>query len=210
MITNTKQTLGVLFAVSFVVANIVATKVVQIGPFTVSAGFLGIGVAFLCSDLLAELYGRKTARYVVNATLIGLILAQVLIFIALKMQSAPFFGASDAFQVTLGGSSTIMMASLITAVVSQNIDVEIFHRLKEYTEGDYPWTRNIGSTVISQFIDTSMFTILAFGVLPHFLGGTLSPWGAIFSIIVSEYIVKVGVAVLDTPIFYAVQAVRSE
>jgi len=205
MLSNTKLTLGVLFAVSLTVANVVATKVVTVGGFTVSAGFLGIGVAFLCSDLIAEIYGKKEARNVVNATIGGLVLAQLLIYIALWMQPAPFFEATDAFQTTLGGSATIILASLTTALVSQNLDVIIFHRLKDYTDGKYAWTRNIGSTTISQLLDTAMFTVLAFGILPLFIGGTLSPWSAIVSIIVGEYIVKVGVAVLDTPIFYAIR-----
>jgi len=210
MITNTKQTLGVLFAVSFVVANIVATKVVTIGPFSVSAGFFGIGIAFLFSDLLAELHGKEEARNIVNATLIGLVLAQILIYIALWMQPAPFFNATESFQTTLSGSSTIIVASITTAFVSQNLDVVLFEKLREITDGKHAWSRNIGSTITSQLLDTAMFTILAFGILPHFLGGTLSPWSAILSIIVSEYIVKVGVAVLDTPIFYAVRAAVSE
>lgn len=202
MLTNMKQTLGVLFATSFIIANVVATKIVSVGPFSVSAGFLGIGIAFLCSDLLAEIEGKKAARDVVNATIIGLLLAQVLIFIALEMEPAPFFNATESFQTTLGGSSTVIIASLITAFVSQNIDVIIFEKLKEYTNGSDKWVRNIGSTASSQLLDTAMFSILAFAVFPHVLGGTLTPWSALLSIIVGEYIVKLIVALLDTPLFY--------
>lgn len=210
MLPDSKTTLQVMFGVSLVVANIIAAKVALVGGYAVPAGFVGIGVAFLCSDLLGELHGKQAARNAVNGTIVALVVAQGLILTALWMKPAPFFGATEAYQTILGASGTIVLASILTFAVSQNLDVSIFHYLKEYTDGDHPWTRNLGSTIISQFVDTSLFIILGFGILPRVMGGTVTPWAAIWSLIIGQYIVKVGVAALDTPIFYAVRAVVSE
>jgi len=210
MLPTSKTTLQVMFGVSLVTANIIASKVALVGGYAVPAGFVGIGVAFLCSDILGELHGKQAARDAVNGTILALIVSQLLIVTALWMQPAPFYEATEAYQTVLGGSATIVLASILTFFVSQNLDVTIFHYLKEYTDGKHPWTRNIGSTVVSQFVDTSLFIILGFGVLPRLIGGTVTPWAAILSLIVGQYIVKVGVAVLDTPIFYLVRSVVSE
>jgi len=202
-----EKTLSVVFAVSLVTANIVATKIAFVGGYAVPAGFVGIGVAFLCSDLLGELYGREAARKTVNATLVGLIVAWGLVYSAVWMKPAPFYPAADAFQAVLGASGTIVTASVLTMAVSQNLDVEIFHRLKTVTDGEYAWVRNLGSTTVSQFVDTSLFIILGFVILPMLIGGTTTPLVAVPSLIIGQYVVKLVVAGLDTPFFYVVRGV---
>jgi uncharacterized integral membrane protein (TIGR00697 family) len=120
------------------------------------------------------------------------------------MPAAPFYEFAQEYETILLSGTSISLASVTTMLVSQNLDVTIFHKLKE--SGLPKWVRNVGSTVTSQLVDTVLFIGLAFAVLPHFFDGTLTPLAALPSLIISQYVLKVGVALLDTPLFYALTA----
>jgi uncharacterized integral membrane protein (TIGR00697 family) len=205
--TDSKTALGIVFATSLVVANLVATKLAffdlpLVGGVVVPAGFLAIGVSFLATDLLGEIHGKAAARKVVNATVMALVVAWVLVYTAIWFPAAPFYEHSDAFSLIFGASGTIVTAGILTTLVSQNIDVSIFHAINDYTDGRHKWARNLSSTTVSQLIDTSLFIVLGFVVLPQFMGGTVTPLVAVPSLIIGQYSVKLLVAVLDTPLFY--------
>ena len=204
---NLKTTLSIVFATSIVVANLVATKLAfftlpWIGGVAVPAGFAAIGVSFLCTDLLSELYGKDVARQAVNATVVALAAAWVLVYAAIAFPAAPFYEQSEAFASIFGASSTIVLAGIVTTLVSQNVDVAIFEWIRSRTGQGSKWVRNLGSTGVSQFVDTSLFILLAFVVLPPFLGGTTTPLVQIPALIIGQYAVKLIVAVADTPLFY--------
>lgn len=206
----TKATLVTTFAVSLAIANVTAAKlafftVPVIGGVAVPAGFVGIGVAFLCTDLISELYGKETARAVVNGTIVSLIIAYALVYVAILMPVAPFYGAHGAYVTTLGASANIVLASVLTLLVSQNVDVSVFHVIAERT--DVRAARNIGSTVVSQFVDTTLFIVLGFVVFPGLFGGSVTALAVVPSLILGQYVVKVVVALLDTPAFYAISSI---
>lgn len=201
----TKATLMTVFAVSIAIANVTAAKIAwftfpYIGGVAIPAGFVAIGVSFLCTDLLSELYGREAARATVNGTVVALMVAFALVYVAILMPVAPFYGLSDEYDAVLGGGATIVIAAILTTLVSQNIDVSVFHRVKEVT--DRKWARNLSSTAASQFVDTTLFIGLAFVLLPLFLTGSSVTLGVAVSMVVGQYVVKLVVAGLDTPLFY--------
>lgn len=203
---NTKLTLTALFAGCIAIANILAAKLAWIPVLDVAvpAGFLAFGVAYLCSDLLVEFEGRQYAHDVVNATLVTLVGAWGLIYTAILMPAAPFYEHASAFQTVLGSSWSIIAASTITVAISQHIDVRVFESIHQRTGDDHKWARNIGSTAFSQAVDTVVFITLGFAVFPA-LQGTSTLWGmALLSTIAGQYLVKLIVAGLDTPVFYLV------
>ncbi len=207
--TDLRTVLAVFFATSLVVANITAAKIAffqipLVGGVAVPAGFVAIGVSFLLTDLLGELYGREYAQNVVNATVLALVLAWGLIYVSIAMPAAPFYKAHDAFVTTMGGGSVIITAGIITTLISQNIDVHVFHRINELTSGQYKWARNLGSTGVSQFVDTAVFILLGFVLLPPLAGGSAVPLSAAVSMVIGQYVVKMVVAALDTPLFYVI------
>jgi len=207
--TSLKVLLATVFAGSIVTANVTASKVTAfdlpvVGLVTLPAGFVALGVAFLCSDLMGELYGKEYAKSVVNASIGALVVAFALIYVAIAMPPAPFYELSTEYSAVLGGGATIITASIITVLVSQNLDVYVFHTLKSVTDGEHKWLRNLGSTSISQFVDTALFIVLGFSVLPIVFGGEITPWGAIPMMILGQYVAKLVVAALETPIFYVV------
>jgi uncharacterized integral membrane protein (TIGR00697 family) len=204
-----RTTLAVVFGVSLAIANVTASKLAffqlpVIGGVAVPAGFVAIGVAFLCSDLLAELYGRKVAHRTVNATVVALAIAYALVYVSIWMPTAPFYPLGSEFTAVLGAGGTIVAASIITTLVSQHVDVTVFHRLMDVTNGQYKFVRNLGSTGVSQLVDTTLFIVLGFVVLPPVLGGTTTPLVAIPSLIIGQYMVKLVVAAFDTPLFYVI------
>lgn len=208
-VTNLKALLTVGFATCLVVANVTAAKIAWftfplVGSVAVPAGFVAIGVAFLFTDLLGEFYGKEQARNTVNATIFGLVLAWVLIYVSISMPAAPFYGLESEFSNVLGGSATIITASILTTLVSQNIDVSIFHRVKSYTGTSHKWARNLFSTGVSQFVDTTLFIVLGFALLPPVLGGSVTPLAALPGMIIGQYVAKLIIAGLDTPVFYAI------
>lgn len=206
-----KHTLTVLFAVSIATANVTASKLAWfdlplIGGVAVPAGFLAFGVAFLCSDLMVEFYGKDYAHDVVNGTVVALIVAYGLIYSAVLMPVAPFYDAHGAYVTTLSSGAAVVAASVISMSVSQHIDVRVFSGFKHRTEGRHKWLRNLGSTSLSQAIDTVLFITLAFAVFPFLQGGS-AMWGtALVLTIVGQYLVKLVVAGLDTPLFYLVSS----
>ena len=209
-----KPTLAVVFGMCLAIANVTAAKLAfftfpLIGGVAVPAGFIAIGVAFLLSDLMAEFYGRSYAHYAVNATILGLVVSWALIYAAILLPSAPFFEAEAAFRRILGSGTNIVLASIVTTLISQNVDVAVFHRIRAATGAGHRWARNVGSTAVSQLIDTTLFILLGFVVFPSVLGGTPQALGVAGSLIVGQYVVKLIVAGLDTPVFYLVTSLRS-
>ena len=209
MATNTtKPTLTALFAGSVILANVLAAKLAWfelpgLGGVAVPAGFVAFGVAYLASDLLVEYHGREYATAVVNGTVLTLVVAYGLVFLAIWMPSAPFYEGQDAFVTTLGDSASILLASVVALALAQHLDVRLFSSLKERTSGQYRWLRNCGSTFVSQGIDTVVFISLGFAVFPAIGLGGDPTWGwALVSIIIGQYTVKLIVAVIDTVPFY--------
>ncbi|AGM11928.1 hypothetical protein DNAM5_66 [Haloarcula californiae tailed virus 1] len=203
-----KWTLGLVFAGVLVTANLTASKLVVydipfLGTFTGSVAAVAIGVNFFCTDLLSEVYGKKTARRVVNGTIFALIAAYALVAFAVWMPPAESYANNSQFSTIFNSSYPIILASIVSILVSQNLDVTIFHRFKSMTDGKHKWFRNLGSTATSQLLDTAFFTWLAFILLPPLFGGSALPYSVAASIIFAEYMVKLTVAAIDTPFFYA-------
>jgi len=205
MNTSAKTLLTVTLGVSLAIANITAAKLATIpvfGGVAVPAGFLGIAVAFLCSDLIGELYGEQEARGAVNAAIVALVIAWGLVYASLWLPTAPFYADAAAFETVMGASWNIVTASILTLLVSQNVDVSIFHYLKDRTDGRYKFLRNIGSTGISQLVDTALFITLGFVLFPAIGSGTPQALAVATELIIAQYLVKLIIVGMDTPLFY--------
>ena len=104
-----------------------------------------------------------------------------------------------AYVAVLGGVITggIVIASLVAFAAGEFSNSYILARMKVWTQGRYLWSRTIGSTLVGQLIDTVLFVLIA-TVLGVF------PWSLAVTLIVSNYIFKVGVEVVFTPVTYRV------
>lgn len=187
--------LAMTFATLVVVANVIAVKPLDVNGWAVPAGILAYPFTFLVTDTISELYGRKTATRLVWMGLVLSALMVLLVYVAKVLPGAGFWEDQAAFDTILGSVPRIVLASLIAYLVSQHSDVLLFHIFRRITNKRHLWMRNIGSTTISQAIDTALFISIAFT-------GTF-PAGEVWKLMYTQYLIKVGVAVVDTPIVYA-------
>ena len=210
-----------LFVTSLITAQVTATKLVGFGvpagipllneTIIVPAAVGAYALTFFASDCYAELYGRRAAQLMVNVAFVMNFVLLALVWVAIELPV--FVGspvAGEQFATVLQASLPIVVGSLAAYVVSQNWDVIAFHRLREYTDGDHLWLRNVGSTTSSQAIDTVIFITVAFWLAPTVLGMRVTPLSSLPALIAGQFLVKLLIALGDTPFVYAVVgAVRS-
>lgn len=207
-----------LFVTALVTAQLTASKVLAIAiPFSIPyagdtlflpGAALAYALTFFASDAYSELYGRRPAQVMVNVAffLNFVMLALVWSTIALPVAPTSPVGAG-AFAGVLGPSTSIVVGSLAAYLVSQNWDVVVFHAIRERTDGAHLWLRNVTSTATSQLIDTVIFVTLAFYAVPALLGTSdpLRP-SILAGLIVGQYVLKLAIALADTPFVYAIVA----
>jgi len=211
-----------LFVTALATAQVTASKLLAFGipislPHTGDAlvlpgAALAYALTFFASDCYSELYGRRAATAMVN---VGFAMNFVVLLLVWSTIASPVAGnspvAADTFETVLGASTNVVAGSLLAYVVSQNWDVFVFHRIREATDGESLWLRNILSTATSQAIDTVIFVSVAFYVAPRLFGvGGELPVPVIFALIVGQYVFKLLVAVVDTPFVYAVVSLVEE
>ena len=182
-----------MYAALIVVANILASKIVVFAGFTVPAAVIVYASSFLLTDMLSEFYGKHMARKAVWAGFLANIMLVISVYIAIIWEGAPFWGQQEAFETVLKNTPRIVFASMAAYLVSQHHDVISYH----WWMGKFPqhlWLRNNASTIVSQALDTVIFISLAFyGLFP------------IGTMIVGQYVVKLLIALLDTPFIYTVK-----
>ena len=203
-----------LFVTALVTAQLTASKLLAI-PLGGSLPVVGEGVllpgaafayalTFFASDCYSELYGRRAATVLVN---VGLVMNAVLLALVWSTILAPGANPEFAgqFRAVMAPGTNVVVGSLLAYVVSQNWDVFAFHVIRQRTGGAHLWLRNVGSTATSQAIDTVLFVGVAFSVAPAVLGiGDPLPTVALVSLIVGQYLLKLLIALADTPLVYAV------
>ena len=208
-----------LFVTALVTAQLTATKLLTfdvatlplvgselpvVGPaFVLPGAALAYALTFFASDCYAELYGRRAAQMVVN---VGFLMNFVVLALLWSTIWAP--GANPEFAATfrraLAPGTNVVLGSLLAYLVSQNWDVVVFHRLRELTDGEHLWFRNVGSTATSQLLDTVIFISVTFALAPRVLGvGEALSTGVLLTLVISQYLLKLLIAVLDTPFVYA-------
>ncbi|CEG29319.1 putative integral inner membrane protein [Bacillus sp. B-jedd] len=178
-----------------ILANIVAVKLFSIGSFVILPAAVIIYVfTYPLIDVIVEVYGRKYAQRTVRAGLITQIFALVFISAAIALPSAPAFSDQESFETILGGSFRVIIASLISYMVSQNLDVLVFNKLKSRHGQKKLWLRNNASTMLSQLVDTSIFIVIAFyGIVPM---------AGLAVMIMTQYIFKFFASIAITPLVY--------
>ena len=200
--------LGALFITSLVVSNLIFQKFFYWYPigedttifgapiFELSVGILPYPITFLITDLISEIYGKKKANQIVTA---GIFASFFSMGIVLLSDLAPAISSSpisdSVFSSVFALSPIAVLASMLAYLFAQYVDIAIYHFWKHLTKGKHLWLRNNFSTFLSQFIDT--FTVVSllcvFGVLP---------WELFYGLVISGFIFKIFVALLDTPLLY--------
>lgn len=186
--------LNTIFVSALIAANVMASKIVDLGfwHLVVPAAIPAYAITYLMTDLVGELYGKAEANRTVKLGVYCQLFVLGCFAIGQLLPAAAFAReASDAYRLLLGGSIRIIVASLVGYLVSQWIDVNLFHWLGRVTKGKHKWLRN-NCTIVSQLADTVIFIGIAF-------------WGKVPSLahmLAGQMLIKVGIALIDTPVFY--------
>ncbi|MEX1298571.1 MAG: queuosine precursor transporter [Desulfotignum sp.] len=178
-----------------IVSNIQVIKLVELFGITATLGNIVYASSFLVTDILSEMYGKKQARKAVFIGLFSLVAMTVLMNLALFFTPASDDFAQDSLAVIFGFMPRIAAASLLAYLVSQMHDVWAY----DFWRKRFPalrliWLRNNASTMVSQFIDSTVFTVLAFW-------GVFSP-EVLVQIFWTTYLLKWVVGLADTPFIY--------
>lgn len=184
------------FVAVLLISNVVASKIVQVGPFSFDGGTFLFPLTYIFGDVLTEVYGFKKARRVIWLGFFANILMALTFIIIGILPAASDWPNQEAYLAILGLTPRIVLASLTAYFLGEYINSVVLSKLKLKTKGKYLWSRTIGSTLVGQMVDTLIFVLIAFyGVFPNEL---------ILTMIISNYIFKVGIEVLFTPITYKV------
>ncbi|MDZ7700986.1 MAG: queuosine precursor transporter [Halobacteriales archaeon] len=207
--------LAALFITALVSAQLLAVKVLAL-PLPVAlpvvgatlvapAGVVAYALTFFATDCYAELYGRRDATVLVNVGFAMTLVLLGLLWLAIRLPGSDAGVDPAAFAGVLAPSTNIVAGSLLAYLVSQNLDVVTFDALRIRTEGQHLWLRNLASTGTSQLIDTVLFIGVAFWAVPQLLGlGAALPTVVLLQLVIGQYLLKLGLAALDTPLVYLV------
>jgi uncharacterized integral membrane protein (TIGR00697 family) len=193
---------------AIITCNIEVVKLVDMFGFTVTLGNILYGSLFLTSDILAEIHGRRTANKAVLLGFAAMLLMTAFMQISLVMRPSQFDAAHPHLQAVFSLMPRVAFGSLCAYLLSQLFDIWAFLHIKRLTEGRALWFRNNVATFISQAIDTVLFSLLALAPLP--ILGTVpgfESWSTIWTVAWTAYVLKLIVAVVDTPFVYWARAI---
>jgi len=190
-----------IFIASLVTCNLIAIKFVTVDfgfkVFVVSAGILPYPLTFLVTDLISELYGQKKANLVVFSGFIASLFVLLFLWLGGQFNSIPTSIVDDVtYNAVFQNAWRLIAGPMIAYLLAQYIDVRIFHFWKKLTNGKHLWLRNNGSTIASQFVDTTLVICILF----------VGVWETdqIFSAIIDGWLFKMMMALIDTPIIYGI------
>jgi hypothetical protein len=198
-----------LFVSLLLISNVAATKLIAFGPewspfglpvlpVITDGGALLFPLTYVLGDVLAEVFGMRGAR---RAILLGFgvsLLASLTFLAVGAAPAAPGYENQEAFVAVLGFVPRIVTASLAGYLVGQFLNAWVLVKLKQWRDGRGMWARLLGSTVVGEAADTTIFCLIAFG--GEIDGGTM------LNYIVVGYVFKVSVEAVLLPITYRVIA----
>jgi uncharacterized integral membrane protein (TIGR00697 family) len=188
--------ISVLFVSVLLISNIASTKIVDFWGLTFDGGTLLFPLSYIFGDIMTEVYGYKKARRVIWLGFACALIMALLFMIIGKLPPAADWGNQSAYDLILGSTPRIILASLIAYLFGTFSNSFILAKIKIATKGKRLWMRTIGSTLVGELIDSSIFILIAFyGVLPNSL---------LLALIISNYIFKTAIEVLFTPFTYRV------
>jgi len=189
-----KTGLFIWVAMAIILANIQVMKTIKIFGLVTALGNIIYSSIFLATDILNELHTKKDAQKAVWIGFFVLLSTTIIMQITLYFKPDTTDLLSPHIQAIFSFLPRIALASLTAYLVSQTHDVWYFAKLKKIYKGQKLWLRNNLSTVLSQLLDNSIFTVIAFA-------GIFS-WQIMLQIFFTSMILKVIVAAADTPFIY--------
>lgn len=184
--------LGIVFCVCLVAANLLETKVVQLGPIAVTAGLIVFPVSYIINDCIAEVWGFRKARLIIWMGFLMNFFVVALGQMAIAIPAAPFWEGEEAFDFVFGMAPRIAAASLTAFLVGSFINAYVMSRMKVASQGRHFSARAILSTVAGESADSLIFFPLAFG--------GLMPVNELMKMMVVQVVLKTAYEIVILPV----------
>lgn len=195
-----------LFISMLLLTNVVASKYIQLGPFTFTAGSWTYPFTFLLIDLITEIYGKHNAKLAIWLGLLASILMTGIIYAANNVSTyAHSLVSQRSFEAVFGFTPGIVGGSMVAYVIAQLIDIYLFDWLRHLTGGRYLWLRTNVATLIGQLFDTAIFAAIAWVFYPLVdTQQVINPitWDTWYQITRNEYVLKVVFTFINIPWVY--------
>ena len=179
-------------------AKIAQVDIALIGAVSFGAGVLFFPISYVFGDILTEVYGYARSRRVIWAGFAGLAFAALMAWIVVWLPPAPFWTNQAAYEIAFGSTWRIAAASLIGFLCGEFVNSFILAKMKILMRGRRLWMRTVGSTILGEGVDSLIFYPLAFW------GSGLIPDDKLPQIMLVQFVSKVAVEVMFTPLTYAV------
>ncbi len=155
--------MGIVFNVCLIAANLLETKVIQLGGLTVTAGLLVFPISYIINDCIAEVWGFRKARLIIWSGFVMNFFVVTLGLIAVSLPAAPFWEGEEHFNFVFGMALRIVAASLMAFLVGSFLNAYVMSRMKIASRGRNFSARAIWSTVVGETADSLIFFPVAFG-----------------------------------------------
>ena len=184
-----------VYVAMVVMAALLGAKLVQVGSVVFDSGLPIFAMSFFITDITSEVYGKPYSKKIMYGGLLGLIISMLCIKLSLSMPSSADWMIEKEFNTVFAMGNRIFIAAITVFILSQYVDITVFSWVKKKTKGKYFWLRNNISTFLGGVIDAFLFALIAFyGIYSM---------DVIIDIASTAYIVKIVIALIDTPFAYA-------
>ena len=158
--------LSIVFIVCLLLSNILAAKLLKLGPYSITAGVLVFPISYIINDILSEVYGFNKAKKII---ILGFIMNIFMIFIftlAITLPSPSWFENDNAFNTILGTTPRNSLASLIAYLFGSLVNSKVLVKMKKNNNDKFS-IRAIVSTIFGELTDSLLFVLIAFiGKIP--------------------------------------------
>ncbi len=183
-----------VFVTCLITANVIAVKVISLGPVILPAAIFIFPLSYIVGDVLTEVYGYRQARKVIWLGFICNLIFVIFAWVGQILPPAPFWEGQEAYKSILGYTPRLLAASFLGYLAGEFANSFILAKMKVLTRGRWLWSRTIGSTVLGQGLDTSIFITLAFIGTPSFVP----------IMILYHWLAKTAIEAIATPLTYVV------
>ena len=183
---------GILFATCLLISNILATKILMIGPWAAPAGVLIFPIAYILNDVITEVWGFAKARLIIWTGFAVNVLAVLFFTMGIVVPSAPFWQNQEAFATVLGNTPRIVVASLSAYLIGSFLNAFIMSRMKVASKGKGFSGRAILSTLVGESADSVIFITIAFA--------GIFPLGVLISMIFTQAMLKTVYEIMILPL----------
>lgn len=191
-------TLVTFFCVILIISNIASTKMTQFAGLTLDAGTILFPLSYIFGDVFAEVYGWKVSRKVILLWFTCIVLNALILYIVQVLPVASFWENQISYETILGLVPRITLGSIFGYLAGTFSNAWTLLAIKKITGQKWLWMRTVGSTLVGQTFDSTVFCLIAFlGTIGH---------TDLFALALSNIIFKVAIEALFTPVTYRVVA----